>query len=116
MARKMKRKAQKKKSPRSAKRGTRRSTRAKVAAAQPRLSRDVVEELLLHSVRSGEGDALSDRALTEVARCAGLDPARLLDAHRRLREAADQGDVTVLRVVEIWEPYEEDEEQEDEEE
>lgn len=117
MARKTKGKARKiRKSSRSAKRSTRRSgRRASPAAARAGLSRDVVEELLFHSARSGEGEELSDKALTEIARAAGLDPARVLDAHRRLRETADQDGVTVLRVVEIWGSDGEDEEEEGEE-
>ncbi len=75
-------------------------------SAQASLSREVVEEILLHSSRSEEGEQLSDRALAEIALCANLDPARVLDMHRRLCDAAEQNDVTVLRVVEIWEPEE----------
>jgi hypothetical protein len=115
MARKTKPKARKtKKAKRSVKRSAKRGSRRAAARVPPRLSREVVEEVLIQSAKSSEGEELSDKALTEIARSAGLDPARLLDAHRRLREAADQGDVTVLRVVEIWEPYEEEELDEEE--
>ncbi len=72
----------------------------------PRLSREVVEEVLVHSARSSEDERLSDAALSEIAVCANLEPSRVLDAHRQLCEAADESDVTVLRVVELWEPYE----------
>ncbi len=75
-------------------------------SAPPTLSREAVEEVLVHSARSSEDERLSDKTLSEIAACANLDPSRILDAHRRLCEAADDSEVTVLRVVELWEPYE----------
>jgi len=80
--------------------------RARAEPVVPMLSRDVVEELLVHSARASEDDTLSDKALVEIALSAGLDPEKLLDAHRQLCEAADEPDITVLRVVELWDPYE----------
>ncbi|MGO8915507.1 MAG: hypothetical protein ACLQJR_06330 [Stellaceae bacterium] len=72
----------------------------------PRLSREVVEEVLVHSARSSSDERLSDTALSEIAICADLEPSRVLEAHRQLCEAADDSDVTVLRVVELWDPCE----------
>lgn len=60
----------------------------------------------MHSAKSSEDDRLSDKTLAEIAACADLDPARVLDAHRRLCEAADDSSVTILNVVELWDPYE----------
>jgi hypothetical protein len=74
--------------------------------APPRLSREAVEEVLVHSAKSSEDEWLSDKTLSEIAICANLDPSRVLDVHRRLCEAADDSGVTILRVVELWEPYE----------
>jgi len=94
---------------RPVKQKTKPAARRAAAPAQPvipMLSREVVEELLVHSARSGDGETLSDKALVEIALSAGLDPEKLLDAHRQLCEAADEPDITVLRVVELWDPYE----------
>ncbi len=84
--------------------GARKGAAAAKSIPAPRLSREVVEELLVHSANAPEGDQLSDRALSEIALAAALDPAKLLEAHRRLCAMADEADVTVLRVVEVWEP------------
>jgi hypothetical protein len=70
----------------------------------PRLSREVVEELLVRSANAPEGDQLSDKALAEIALCASLDPAKILEAHRRLCAMAEETELGVLRVVEVWEP------------
>jgi len=78
--------------------------RRRAAAPPARLSRDAVEELLVHSAKAAEGEQLTDSTLAEIARCAGLDPEQLLDAHRRLCAAVEDAGTTVLRVVELWEP------------
>lgn len=73
----------------------------------PILSQDVVEEILVHSARFGAGEHLSPRALSQVALAAGLDPATVLGVHKRLCAAADDTEMpTVLRIVEIEDPYE----------
>jgi hypothetical protein len=65
-----------------------------------------MEEILVHSAKATEGEQLSDKALTQIAVAAQLDPARVLEAHRRLCEAVDEAEhATVLSVVELWEPY-----------
>jgi hypothetical protein len=75
------------------------------ASAEPVISRDIVEELLVHSARSDEADRLSDKALSQIAAGAGLEAAKLLEAHRLLCDEADaSGVTTVFRVVELWEP------------
>ena len=82
-----------------------RATKAKPAVAQV-ISRDIMEEILVHSAKATEGEQLSDKALTQIAVAAQLDPARVLEAHRRLCEAVDEAEhATVLSVVELWEPY-----------
>jgi hypothetical protein len=109
MARKAKAKAKARKTKRKAtrKRVSPRALRkaAGQKAARPSLSREVLEEVLVHSAKASEGDQLSDKALSEIAVCADLDPARVLAAHRRLCEEAEDAGVTVLRVVELWDPY-----------
>jgi len=83
-----------------------RRTAPKAASATPTISRDVIEEVLIHSAKSAEGEQLSDTALTQIAAAAGVDAAKVLDAHERLCEAADAEATTVFRIVELWEPYE----------
>jgi hypothetical protein len=113
MPRKAKAKARKaKRSPvgkRQAKRSGRRALRKPAARrsaisqpfSPPGLSREVVEEILLLSAKSSEGEQLSDRAVLEIATSASLDPESVLDAHRRLCEANDEPDIAILRVIEI---------------
>jgi hypothetical protein len=65
-----------------------------------------MEEILVHSARAAEGEQLSDKALTQIAMAANLDPARVLEAHGRLCEAVDEAEhAAVFSVVELWEPY-----------
>jgi len=94
----------------SSRRASRKPPAPRAARAQPpappRLSRDAVEEVLVLSAKSSEDERLSDKTLADIAVCADLEPARVLDAHRRLCEAAEESDVTILRVVELWDPYE----------
>lgn len=106
--------SQRGKSKRKAPTAKRRTTRSRPNTARkrspmklpsPSLSREVLEEILLHSAKSPEGQALSENALSGIAVCAGLDPAAVLDAHRRLRESVEEPSVTVLRVVGLWDPY-----------
>jgi len=85
-------------------------------SATPTISRDVVEEILVHSARSDEGERLSDKALLQIAGAADLDPARFLEVHQRLCEAAEAEATTVLQVVELWGPEEAEEEEDEEEE
>ena len=112
MPRKVKRKmARSKPKAKASKRGAKTSARSaarKTSAPAPTISREVIEEILVHSAKSAEGEQLSDAALAEIAAAAGLDPARVLDVHERLCEVADaEAATTVLRVVELWEPDEE---------
>lgn len=112
MARKTRAKARKSTRKPTARRPAKRKARpaaaraVRTAAAPPSLSREVVEEVLVHSARSSDGEQLSGKALAEIALCAGLDPARFIDAHRQLCEAVEEPQVTVLRVVELWDPDE----------
>ena len=80
-------------------------------SSAPMVSRDVVEEILVHSAKSDEGERLSDKALLQIAVAAGLEPTRVLDVHQRLCEAADAEATTVFQVVELWGPEEEEEEE-----
>lgn len=68
----------------------------------PLISRDVVEEILVHSAKSAEGDKLSDKALMQIAGAAALNSAKILYVHERLCEAADAEAMTVFQVVELW--------------
>ena len=79
------------------------------ASPAPMISRDVVEEILVHSAKSDEGERLSDKALLQIAAAAGLHPARFLDVHQRLCDAAEAEATTVFQVVELWGPEEEEE-------
>ncbi len=72
--------------------------------SSPRLSREVVQEILMASVQMDDEQQLSDQAIREIALCAGVDPDRLAQAHRLLRAAENETGVTVLRVVELWDP------------
>jgi hypothetical protein len=85
-------------------------TRAGAAKAKPPvapvISRDVMEEILVHSAKAPEGEQLSDKALTQISIAANLDPTRILEAHGRLCQAVDEAEhATVFSVVELWEPY-----------
>ena len=112
MARKAKPKAKKTtRKPAAAKRAPSRKAATKKPAPpqsspRPSLSREVVEEILVHSAKSSDGEPLSDKALSEIAVCADLEPARVLDVHRQLCDAVEDSEMTVLRVVELWDPYE----------
>ena len=76
------------------------------AYSAPIISRDVVEEILVHSAKSPDGEQLSDQALSQIAIAASLDPAKLLEAHRRLRDEADEANfATVFQIVELWNPF-----------
>ena len=104
----------KKKAARSAPRKAAIGARAAAPApSTPMMSRDVVEEILVHSAKSDEGERLSDKALLQVAGAAGLDPTRVLAVHQRLCEAAEAEATTVFQVVELWGPEEEEEEEEE---
>jgi hypothetical protein len=87
--------------------GKTRAGAAKVkASSAPVISRDIVEEILVHSARAAEGEQLSDKALAQIAIAANLDPARVLEAHGRLCDVVDEAEhSTVFSVVELWEPY-----------
>lgn len=75
-------------------------------ATAPIISREVVEEILLHSAKSPDGEPLSDQALSQIAIAASLDPTKLLEAHRRLRDEADEANfATVFQIVELWNPF-----------
>lgn len=94
-----------KKAPRGAGRARAGAAKAKPFLA-PIISRDIVEEILVHSARAAEGEQLSDKALAQIAIAANLDPARVLEAHERLCEVVDEAEhATVFSVVELWEPY-----------
>jgi hypothetical protein len=81
------------------------ATRAK-SPVTPVISRDVIEEILVHSAKAAKGEQLSDKALAQVAVAADLDPARVLEAHGRLCASVDEAEhATVFSVVELWEPY-----------
>jgi hypothetical protein len=72
----------------------------------PIISRDVVEEILVHSAKSPDGEQLSDQALSQIAIAANLDPTKVLEVHGRLRDEADEANFTaVFRVVELWNPF-----------
>jgi hypothetical protein len=87
--------------------GKTRAGAAKVKlSSAPVISRDIVEEILVHSARAAEGEQLSDKALAQIAIAANLDPARVLEAHGRLCDTVDEAEhATVFSVVELWEPY-----------
>lgn len=81
------------------------AAKVKLSSA-PVISRDIVEEILVHSARAAEGEQLSDKALAQIAIAANLDPARVLEAHGRLCDVVDEAErSTVFSVVELWEPY-----------
>lgn len=94
-------------STRSAARRTSAKTPAEVRAySAPIISRDVIEEILVHSAKSPDGEQLSDQALSQIAIAANLDPTKVLEAHGRLRDEADEANfTTVFRVVELWSPF-----------
>jgi hypothetical protein len=96
-----------KRSTRSAARRTSVKTAAEMPAySAPIISRDVIEEILVHSAKSPEGEQLSDQALSQIAIAANLDPAKLLEAHGRLCDEADEANfTTVFQVVELWSPF-----------
>lgn len=71
----------------------------------PIIGRDVIEEILVHSARSPDGEELSDEALFQIATAAKLNPTKVLEAHARLRDEADEANfATVFQVVELWSP------------
>jgi hypothetical protein len=75
------------------------------AYSAPIISRDVIEEILVHSAKSPEGEQLSDLALSQIAIAANLDPTRVLEVHGRLCDEADEANFrTVFQVVELWSP------------
>lgn len=76
------------------------------ASLAPIISREVIEEILVHSAKLPDGEQLSDQALSQIAIAASLDPAKVLEAHRRMRDEADEADfTTVFRIVELWNPF-----------
>jgi hypothetical protein len=106
---KPKSKAGKQPAKRSSRKGPRKTAVKRAARSPspaPSLSREVIEEILVHSSNASEGEWLSDRALSEIAVCGNLEPSRVLEVHRRLCEAAEDSGVTIVRVVELWDPYE----------
>ncbi len=104
---KRKAKPAKPRSSRSAGRAARRTPVRKPAEASiPIISRDVVEEILVHSAKSPDGEQLSDQALSQIAIAASLDPTKLLEAHGRLRDEAEEANfATVFQIVELWNPF-----------
>jgi hypothetical protein len=74
--------------------------------ATPIISRDVIEEILVRSAKSPDGERLSDQALSQVAIAANLDPTKVLEAHGRLSDEADEANfATVFQIVELWNPF-----------
>jgi hypothetical protein len=104
---KRKAKPAKTRSKRSAGRPARRTPVRKPAEAlAPIISRDVVEEILVHSAKLPDGEQLSDQALSQISIAANLDPTKVLEAHRRLRDEADEANfATVFQIVELWNPF-----------
>lgn len=95
---------------RRAKKATRNAGKASTVAAKARaapvIDREIVEEILVHSARAAEGEQLSNKALSQIAIAANLDPSKVLEAHGRLCSAVDEAEhATVFSVVELWEPY-----------
>lgn len=91
----------------SAKRRTAVKTAGEIGTnSPPIIGRDVIEEILVHSARSPDGEELSDEALFQIATAAKLDPTKVLEAHARLRDEADEANfATVFQVVELWSPF-----------